>query len=303
MLNLPTDLLRTLTAVIDLHSFTKAAHFLGVTQPAVSAQIKRLQALLGSDLLDKSVPGVALTPRGKVTVEQARRLLAVNDEIMELARGRQPRLTFRVGVPGDYAGAAILATLGRFRMRMPGVRFVVGTGSSDNLLRDIRQGDLDVALAVTVTAPAIPPRHGWMAQPVWVHSNATVIDPECPVPLISYGEDCACQRVTVAALRRAGREFESVFTSRSLNSLAAAVRAGFGVMVMPRGRALRNHIAVWTDAPLPMLPELHCGIFIREGANRAALEELADCLASDLRTEREALEREAAVVRIRPSVV
>jgi len=52
MTNIPTELLRTLVAVVDLRSFTKAAQSLGVTQPAVSAQIKRLQSLLGSDLLD-----------------------------------------------------------------------------------------------------------------------------------------------------------------------------------------------------------------------------------------------------------
>jgi DNA-binding transcriptional LysR family regulator len=51
MTNIPTDLLRTLVAVVDLRSFTKAAQSLGVTQPAVSAQIRRLQFLLGADLL------------------------------------------------------------------------------------------------------------------------------------------------------------------------------------------------------------------------------------------------------------
>ncbi len=64
MMNIPTDLLRTLVAVVDLRSFTKAAQSFGVTQPAVSAQIKRLQFLLGFDLLDKSAPGVTLTLRG-----------------------------------------------------------------------------------------------------------------------------------------------------------------------------------------------------------------------------------------------
>ena len=61
MTNIPTELLRTLVAVVELRSFTKAARSLGVTQPAVSAQIKRLQGLLGTELLDKSAPGVTLT--------------------------------------------------------------------------------------------------------------------------------------------------------------------------------------------------------------------------------------------------
>ena len=71
MTNIPTELLRTLIAVVDLRSFTKAALSLGITQPAVSAQIKRLQSLLGTDLLDKSAPGVSLTSAGDLVVNYA----------------------------------------------------------------------------------------------------------------------------------------------------------------------------------------------------------------------------------------
>ncbi|MEA2906219.1 MAG: hypothetical protein QOI12_3606 [Alphaproteobacteria bacterium] len=285
MLNIPTDLLRTLISVVDLRSFTKAAHLLGVTQPAVSAQIKRLQSLLGYELLDKRAPGVSLTPRGQVVVTQARRLLVVNDEILQLTSGRPAVQTLRVGIPGDYAGSRIPATLARFRMRWSDINFTVTSGNSEHLLRDLQQGDLDVVMAVTVAEPEIAPRHSWMRQAVWVHSDATKVDPAAPVPLVCYGDDCACQNVAVAALQGAGRDFNFVFTSRSLVSLAAAVAAGFGVMVMPRGRALKNGLAIWEDPPLPKLPELYCGIFVRDGGNRIAIEELADYLHDDLRVE------------------
>src|SRR5437868_15229261 len=99
MINIPTELLRTLVAVVDLRSFTKAAHSLGVTQPAVSAQIKRLQYLLGFDLLDKSAPGVSLTARGEVVVGHARRMLLINDSILELTSGSPSVQTIRVGIP------------------------------------------------------------------------------------------------------------------------------------------------------------------------------------------------------------
>src|ERR1051325_2078401 len=81
-MNIPTDLLRTLITVVDMRSFTKAAYSLGVTQPAVSAQIKRLQFLLGYELLDKSAPGVSLSPQGREVVTAARRMLSINDEIL-----------------------------------------------------------------------------------------------------------------------------------------------------------------------------------------------------------------------------
>ena len=77
MINIPTDLIRTFVAVVDSKSFTKAAHLLGVTQPAVSAQIKRLQGLLGADLFDKHGQGVVPTKHGKEVIIYARRLLSL----------------------------------------------------------------------------------------------------------------------------------------------------------------------------------------------------------------------------------
>jgi DNA-binding transcriptional LysR family regulator len=285
MANIPTDLLRTLIAVVDLRSFTKAAQMLGVTQPAVSAQIKRLQSLLACELLDKSAPGVSLTQRGEAVVSQARRLLAINDEILQLSIGSATTQTLRVGIPGDYSGSRIPATLARFRLRWPDIGFAVTSGTSDDMLRSLKQGELDIVMAVTDTPPVMKPRHLWMRQAVWVRSDATRVDPDGPVPLVSYGEDCACQRVAISALSQAGRRCEFVFTAVSLTSLAAAVSAGFGVLVMPRGRALQNNLYIWDDPPLPPLPQLFCGIYVRPSESRTAADELADYLEADLRAE------------------
>src|SRR5215470_17603107 len=103
-MNIPTELLRTFVAVVDLRGFTKAAQALGCTQPAVSAQVKRLQSLLGSELLDKSAPGVVPTERGRAIAECARRLLAINDRILELATVRSATIPLRIGIPGDLGG-------------------------------------------------------------------------------------------------------------------------------------------------------------------------------------------------------
>src|SRR5262249_5806290 len=73
------------------------------------------------------------------------------------------------------------------------------------------------------------------------------------------------------------------FTSRSIASLEAAVLAGLGIMVLPRSRVQQTSLTIWEDAPLPELPQLYCGIYLRQGGNRAALEELADDIAAVLR--------------------
>jgi len=92
--------LKVFCDLAETESFTKAAQSLGVTQPAVSAQIKRLQYLLGYEVLDKSAPGVSLTPRGEIVVNNARRLLSINDEILQLTSGTIPGQVIRV-VHGD----------------------------------------------------------------------------------------------------------------------------------------------------------------------------------------------------------
>jgi DNA-binding transcriptional LysR family regulator len=283
MLNIPTELLRTLVSVVDQRSFTKAAQSLGVTQPAVSAQIKRLQFLLGYELLDKSAPGVSLTPRGEMVVGQARRMLSINDQIGQLGGGQPRAQTIRVAIPGDFAGVKIPATLAQFRKRWPDIRFAVSATSFENMLRGLRQGDVDLAVAITSSKPSIEAHHLWIDQAVWVRSEATQLEADGAVPLVSFGEDCSCRYTAVNALNRVGRECDFVFTSRSIASLEAAVLAGLGTMVLPRNRVAQTSLSIWEDAPLPELPQLYCGIYLRQGGNRAALEELADEIAAVLR--------------------
>src|SRR6201991_788616 len=146
MTNIPTDLLRTLVAVVDLRSFTKAAQSLGVTQPAVSAQIKRLQGLLGSDLLDKSAPGVSLTSSGELVVNYARRLLSINDQILDIAGPKLEAKTIRIGATGDITAAAVGAGIGQIRMTQPDLQFHVYVAKVDQLLRDLREGVTDLAI-------------------------------------------------------------------------------------------------------------------------------------------------------------
>jgi len=283
MTNIPTELLRTLIAVVDLRSFTKAAQSLGVTQPAVSAQIKRLQGLLGADLLDKSAPGVSLTSSGELVVNYARRLLSINDQILDIAAPRQPAKTMRIGATGDFTAAHISLGLTCARARRPELRFEVYSANIDALLRDLRESAADLAVWVSSTGPAIDTRFYWTEPLVWVRAAATSLDATAPVPLVSYGEECLFTRNAMAALSQSGRECELSFIGSSLLGLGAAVKAGFGVMALPRSRTDIPGIAVWDDAPLPKLPDIFCGIYVRAGADVEEREQVAETLAAALR--------------------
>src|SRR5512141_2962633 len=145
MTNIPTDLLRTLVAVVDLRSFTKAAAKLGVTQPAVSAQIKRLQFLLGGELFDRTIQGISLTPQGELVVSYARRLLSINDQIVHIGdSGPRPELVIRLGTPSEYIASMLPGIFARFRERWPDVRFIVRCDFYDPLAIQLRGGQLDI---------------------------------------------------------------------------------------------------------------------------------------------------------------
>jgi DNA-binding transcriptional LysR family regulator len=283
MTNIPTELLRTLVAVVDLRSFTKAAQSLGVTQPAVSAQIKRLQGLLGTDLLDKSAPGVSLTSSGELVINYARRLLSINDQILGIAGPRLAAKTVRIGATGDFTAAAIALGLTCVRASRPELRFDVYSAYIDALLRDLREGDTDLVIWVSSTGPVLDTRHYWTEPLVWVHAPSTLLDPSRPVPLVSYGDECLFTRSAMTALSQAGRDSELTFIGSSLLGLGAAVAAGFGVMALPRSRADIPGISIWEDAPLPKLPDIFCGIYVRVDGEPEEREQIAETLAAALR--------------------
>ena len=268
MTNIPTELLRTFVAVVDLRSFTRAAQSLGITQPAVSAQVKRLQQLLGGDLMDKSAPGVLLTPLGESVLGSARRMLAINDQILTLVAAPVATAeTIRVGAPGDFIGDILWRTVAKSQEARPDVGFHLKSCPSDLLMRDMRLGELDVAVVVSGTDPNDGARFHWREPMVWVHAASTRIDPSAPVPLVSHGDKCLMHRHVADALERAGRAYRLSFTETSITSLAAAVGAGLGVMALPRCASIAADLAIWEEGPLPPLPPVVCNVCVRAGAD------------------------------------
>ena len=121
MKNLPLDALRTFVAVCDAGSVTIAADHIGLSQPATSLQIKRLEELLETKLflrikkrLEPSEAGLKLYPK-------ARQMLTLGDEILN--EFRQPELQGHVclGLPSEFATSLLPAILGRFSNSYPNV--------------------------------------------------------------------------------------------------------------------------------------------------------------------------------------
>jgi DNA-binding transcriptional LysR family regulator len=226
---------------------------------------------------------VSLTTTGDVVVNYARRLLSLNDQILDLAGPRPDTKTIRIGATGDFAAAGISQGLIYSRMRRPDLRFTVQSSSIDLLLKDLREGAVDIVVWVSTTGPVLPTALHWTEELVWVRAPATQIEPDGPVPLVSYGEECGFTRSALGVLGQANRACELTYVGSSVVGIAAAVAAGFGVTVLPRNRAGLPGVVIWEDAPLPKLPQIFSGIYVRDGTEAEDCREVAEQIAEALR--------------------
>jgi DNA-binding transcriptional LysR family regulator len=169
-----------------------------------------------------------------------------------------------------------------FRAHAPDVRFRVRGDASDNLLRDLRHGQLDLVVALTIPAPATDAHHHWTEDIVWVKARHVTLETGRPIPLITIQESGVLHGVAVSTLKQAGRDFELIFTASGTIGLIAAVSAGLGISILPRCE-VPPELELWDDSPLPKPLDVYCGVYLREGVECPKIEELADRIAEALR--------------------
>jgi DNA-binding transcriptional LysR family regulator len=266
--NIPTDLLRTFVAICELGSFTKAAHLFDLTQPAVSAHMRRLEAIIGADLIEKSLSGVTLTECGAEVLRHARRMLSVNDQIVS-GGGLQPQpQVIRLGIPNLYTPnklGRILTECGAGESRLQ-----VRCDQSPGLLRSVRAGYLDLA-AVLISGDELEGAlASWTEELVWVRARDFVLPPGQPVPLVSSPNLLMPDRVAMTALEQVGRPYEIVFTAFDTLARRAAAAAGLGYFALPRNVVLEP-LEIEAAGVLPDLPRITMGIVARDDLDTAPL--------------------------------
>jgi DNA-binding transcriptional LysR family regulator len=97
-LNIPIEIVRTVVAISETGSLSKAGDRLGLSQPAISSQIKRLQGLMGGALFLKTANGTTTTELGKLALLQARRILEANDQLLRLGGNTDGAQPLRLGL-------------------------------------------------------------------------------------------------------------------------------------------------------------------------------------------------------------
>jgi len=140
--------MRYFVAVAEELHFSRAAERLHIAQPALSAQVRRMEAELGVRLLRRSTRSVELTEAGRVFLVKARRVLAVADEAIAAAQnlGRGEAGELALGVTPQARHELTPTLLQRFRARHPDVAVSKREEGTTPLVEDVVRGRLDVAV-------------------------------------------------------------------------------------------------------------------------------------------------------------
>ena len=261
--NIPTDLLRTFVAICELGSFTKAAHLFGLTQPAVSAHMRRLETIIGSDLIEKNMSGVKLTVCGGEVLRQARRILAINDQIVS-SGGQQPNVpVIRLGIPNLFAQSKLKRIVSECRDKIGKSRLQIRCENSGSLLSSVRNGYLDLAFAMGDQEQLKHARRSWSEPLVWARAPDFVWEPNTPVPLISSPNVLLPDRTAMETLEHAGQRYDIVFTAFDMMARRAAAASGLGYLVLLRSM-VPAPLVEEAAGLLPVLPDASMGIVARE---------------------------------------
>ena len=236
--------LRYLVALADERHFGRAADRCYVSQPTLSAQIRKLEEYLGVTLVERQPKRVTLTETGEKVVERARRLLLEADAIVEVAKtDRDPlagplRLAL-IPTVGPYLLPHVARPLKRALPRLKLMLYEYQTGP---LLEKLRDGELDLGiLALPVSLDglataelyeepftlAVPANH-----PLAARERVRVADLEGEALLLLEDGHClrdqaleVCSRINVGE--------EGDYRATSLETLRQMVAAGHGVTLLP----------------------------------------------------------------------
>jgi DNA-binding transcriptional LysR family regulator len=139
--------LRYFLAVAETLHFSKAARRLGMAQPPLSQQIKRLEELLGHALFERTTRGVKLTPVGQLLARRARSTMEkVNEDLAQVRRlGRGEEGTLTVGFSGSVMFTELPAAIQSFRHRYPKVELRLRELVTSAQIAALLNGQIDLA--------------------------------------------------------------------------------------------------------------------------------------------------------------
>ncbi|WP_170548005.1 LysR family transcriptional regulator [Ruegeria atlantica] len=281
MRNLDITTLRSFVAVADQGGVTRAAGFLHLTQSAVSMQLKRLEELLGLELLDRSGRTIALTASGEQLLAYARRMIALNDEVISKLTDQAFEGEVVLGVPHDIVYPAIPRVLQRFNADFPRVRVQLISSYTMQLKEMFKRGECDLILTTEASAgeggeiiAELPLR--------WIGAPGGSAWRKRPIP-IALGRRCMFRPQVIAALDEAGIPWELSVETENDRTIEATVAADLAVHAMLDGTEAAHLVQIDDGGVLPELPEHMINLYGGDTGRGPLVEALAALVRQNFR--------------------
>jgi DNA-binding transcriptional LysR family regulator len=274
------DLLRTFVAFVEAGSLARAATVVGRSASTVTAQMQRLEEIVGEPLLVAAGRGRTLTPAGQDFIAHARRILDANREAWLSIKGARADGRVVLGATQDFSESVLPKILRSFARTHPRVRLELRVGRSHELAKALDEGAADVVIAMRRDAQ--PNEAGILREPMlWLGAADGLVAASPELPLALLDPPCGFRDAAIAALDAAQRPYRVAATSASLSGLVAAVSAGIAVTLRTARLAARGVVDVSSELDLPAVPDAVFSIRLRHDAGSIATD-LADLLGDTL---------------------
>lgn len=273
--NLDVDQLKTFLAIAETGNFTKAADDVNKTQSAVSMQMKRLEEMLGRNLFEREGRGSKLTEDGARFIDQARRMVDLNDELVSAYTKPDLRGTVRFGTSDDYTDFFLPEVLGKFARSHPLVTVDVECVGSAILFERIKRSEMDLAL-VSLHDDDRESEVMRSEKLRWVTSakHNTHQLPVLPIAVADGG--CQWRRLSEEALNKSNRAYRVAYTSPNRAAIDAAVLQGLAIATMPE-ICVRPGMRILTEAEgFPAFYRFNIGLISKQGQLTQSALALAD---------------------------
>lgn len=277
MKNISTDSLRTLITVVEVGGFAKAGDLLGLSQPAVSLQIKRLEDLLGHKLFKKQGQRQVLNHYGEVLLPMAKQMLLTNDSILQQFTNESVTGKVRLGIPSEFAVRILPAIIGDFVALYPDVSLEVKSRLSKHLLSVARQDQFDLVLALNEDLNSEKFPVFMQDQLVWV-GDLSLAQHEV-VTLVTAPEGCIYRRRAIEALDNAGIKYRIVYSNADLTGLTAALKEGLGITVLAKSTVPQELSYQLHTKQLPELGQIGISLIKRADESEHAVDKLAEFIS------------------------
>jgi DNA-binding transcriptional LysR family regulator len=276
--NVPTDLLRTFVTVVDLGSYTRAAEALGRTQPAISLQIRRLEELLRTQLINTEGRQFKLTDNGVALGPYARQILRLNDDIVAHYAAEALSGWIRVGLPTDFSNTFLLGAITRFAASHPEVRIEVESRLSRDLRQMLAADKLDLAVGIAPSLEEAYLVNFATVQPIWAVAESFAWNGTETLALVRHPDPCEYADRMRTALRAVRKSWKTKLVSGDVAGLQAAVLAGIGASALTPATLVAG-LRIGTEAEgFPPLAPLRIGLFYKHARLTKAQHGLAQWL-------------------------